>query len=313
MFGAPRTDRLNQRGWYCVIGQDPSGTSTAVVPADMFKLSPCPGSGPRGLYWRGLCWRGLYCRDVDFDGDDNVEHGVRTRAFHLRNASGNVPGMLWTPLDAGGSRPLVLIGHGASGHKSEDYVTAVARRLVRSSGFAAASIDGPVHGERAPVGVVDPGHVMMVFAKQWGSNPDLTDEVVADWRAVISALRALPDVGEGPLGYWGLSMGTIFGLPLLAAEPRFGAAVLGLMGRTGPTEKRLVESASKVDCPVLFLAQWDDELFRRDSVIELFDAIASRDKTLHANLGRHAEVPPREFDDTLRFLSSQLSPTGKTK
>lgn len=32
----------------------------------------------------------------------------------------------------------------------------------------------------------------------------------------------------GPVGFWGISQGARVGLPLLAAEPRITAAVLGL-------------------------------------------------------------------------------------
>ena len=56
-------------------------------------------------------------------------------------------------------------------------------------------------------------------------------------------------------------MGTILGLPVVAAEPRISVAVLGLAGIAGPTKQRLADDAKSVRCPVLFLVQWDDELF----------------------------------------------------
>jgi hypothetical protein len=49
--------------------------------------------------------------------------------------------------------------------------------------------------------------------------------------AVVRSLAAVPGLlaeHAGPVGFWGLSRGARAGLPLLAAEPRSDAAVLGL-------------------------------------------------------------------------------------
>jgi dienelactone hydrolase len=241
-----------------------------------------------------------------FVGEDDVQRGIRTRRFEVVRGERTVPGLLWTPYDAQGQRPLVLIGHGASGSKAEEYVVALARRLVHRHEFAAAAIDGPIHGDRTLPGADDPTQLMMVFAKIWGSDPTLTDEMIADWRAALTELQAIPEVGAGPVGYWGLSMGTIFGLPLVAAESQIKAAVLGLMGNVGPTKERIIKDAADVTCPLLFLLQWDDELFKRESAFELFDLIGSSDKRLHANKGTHAAVPSDEFEATQTFLARQL-------
>src|ERR1039458_10620992 len=80
--------------------------------------------------------------------DDEESQGVRERRFDLDRGGRIVPGLLWTPVGAAGPRPLVLLGHGGSGHKRQDYALSLARRLVRHHGFGAASIDGPVHGDR---------------------------------------------------------------------------------------------------------------------------------------------------------------------
>jgi hypothetical protein len=105
-------------------------------------------------------------------------------------------------------------------------------------------------------------------------------------------------------------MGTILGLPFVAAEARVKAAVLGLMGRTGPTKQRHAEDAATIHVPVLFLVQWDDELFARERAFELFDDLATSDKRLHAGTGKHSEISPAEFDDTERFLATHLGPVA---
>jgi dienelactone hydrolase len=239
---------------------------------------------------------------------ETSSRGVRERRFNLDRAGRVIPGLVWTPEDAPAPLPLVLIGHGASGSKREPYVVAVARRFVRHHGFAAVAIDGPIHGDRRADGGASPDLAFLEFGQLWRDDPTMTDQMVEDWRAVLDAVRDLGDVGAGPLGWWGLSMGTIIGLPVVAAEPRIQAAVLGLMGIVGPTKKRIEADARGLGCPVLLLQQWDDELFARQSTLDLFDAIGSKEKQLHANPGRHTDVPPDEFEATTAFLARHLRP-----
>lgn len=235
---------------------------------------------------------------------------MRHRAFALDPGGREIPGALWTP--AGPSEApaaLVLLGHGASGSKYESYVRKLGRSLAADYRLAAAAIDGPVHGSRRQDG--DGGtRAMLDFATAWSSDPGLTDRMVEDWRRTLDALLGLPGI-TGPVGYFGLSMGTIFGLPFVAAEPRITAAVLGLMGMTGPTSERIRLAAPRVTCPVLFLLQWADELFARDKALELFEAIASSEKTLHANPGPHGAVPERELAESARFLAGHLVPAAE--
>lgn len=233
---------------------------------------------------------------------DVTEQGVRERRFEVACQGRVVPGLLWTPEAGAAARPLVLIGHGGTQHKGSDYVRMLARRLARHHGISAAAIDGPVHGERSPVDIADADLVREAFRKAW-ERPETSDEMVADWRAALRGLDGLP---VGPVGYWGLSMGTIFGLPLAAAEPRIEVAVLGLMGVHGPSAERLERDAARVLCPTLFLLQWDDELVPRETALALFHALGARDKRLHAHPGRHTEVPAEEFLASQEFLARHL-------
>ena len=72
----------------------------------------------------------------------------------------------------------------------------------------------------------------------------------------------------------------------------------------------LAGAAARVTIPVQFLLQWDDEQIPRESGLALFDAFASREKSLHANPGRHADVPMFEVESSLRFFGRHLSPGG---
>src|SRR5207302_11122904 len=111
--------------------------------------------------------------------------------------------------------------------------------------------------------------------------------MVADWTATLAELRGLDDVGAGLLGYWGLSMGTMFGAPFVAATPDVRVAVLGLMGTFEP-QNPWTAAARSIGQPVLFLAQLDDELIPFDRAVNLFRALGSNDKRMHANPGLHS-------------------------
>ena len=45
--------------------------------------------------------------------------------------------------------------------------------------------------------------------------------------------------------------------------------------------------------------------------LELFGAFASREKTLHANSGRHMDLPRFELDSSQRFFARHLNEPGR--
>lgn len=241
--------------------------------------------------------------------EEKVEsEGVIERPFELEVDGRRVPGVLWTPERATGKLPLVLIGHGGSQHKRGNGHLGVVRQFVRDYGCAAAAIDGPVHGDRRLDGGLEPARVFEDAMVSW-ANADILDDMAADWRATLDALVQLEDFAVGPVGYWGLSMGALYGVPLLASDNRVAAAVLGLWGLAGTapeTWKKLATCAPSVACPLLFLAQLENQLFPLDGTLDLFGKLGSTDKRLHLNVGTHGEVPPEEYETTIHFLVERL-------
>ncbi|WP_031522500.1 dienelactone hydrolase family protein [Streptomyces sp. NRRL F-5123] len=240
--------------------------------------------------------------------ESSAADGVRTRQFLL----GDIPGVLWTPDGAGpGSRPLVLVGHGGGQHKEAPLVTARAERFVRECGFAVAAVDVPGHGERPTDPELDAlatanGARIAAGAEPYPLIADFQGLVarrtVPEWRAVLDALQGLDDIGAGPVGYWGVSLGCGLGVPFAAAEPRVRAAVLGLSGA-----RALAQDAARVTVPVRFLLAWDDERIPRAEGLALFDAFGSADKSLHAHPGPHsAPLPADEPADAARFFARHL-------
>ena len=238
-------------------------------------------------------------------GEPEVSRGVSERRFDLDVEGTTVPGILWTPENATGTRPLVLIGHGGSQHKRAPNVLALARRLVRHLDYAAAAIDGPMHGDR-----VDGGHELTLDTLRERMGQRSQEEVAqafraarVEWQQTLTELKKVEGVGDGPTGYWGLSMGTVIGLPFVASETRIDAAVLGLMGLMADARG---ESARSITIPVLFLVQWDDELVKRTDALTLFDTLATKDKTMHVNPGIHVAVPAAEIQASEDFFAKHL-------
>jgi dienelactone hydrolase len=244
---------------------------------------------------------------MDIVGEPQISHGVVERRFDVAGATEAVPGIVWTPEGATGSRPLVLIGHGGSGHKRMPYVLSLARRLVRHQGWAVAAIDGPGHGDRAGTADEGPGADEHGLRRAFLSRiAAAAASMSADWTATYREVQELDEVGTGPLGYWGVSMGTMLGLPTVAATPEVRCAVFGLMG-TFTDADPWAAAAPEVTCPVLFLVQTDDELVPPERALTLFRAIGSTDKRMHAHPGAHAAVPLEEIDASEAFLARHLT------
>ena len=232
--------------------------------------------------------------------------GVREQLFTL----GEIPGVLWAPDGATGPRPLILLGHGGGQHKKAPGMLHRARRFVVEGGFAVVAADVPNHGDRpadeALQRIAEANQARADAGEDLGGliaefQAFVARRTVPEWQSVLTAVQDLDEVGTGPAGYWGTSLGCGLGVPFVAAEPRIRAAVLGLGGASAGTA-----DAARITVPVQFLLQWDDERVPRAEGLALYDAFASAEKSLHANPGRHGESPLFEVDSNLRFFTRHL-------
>ncbi|BBG01302.1 MULTISPECIES: alpha/beta hydrolase [Pseudonocardia] len=235
--------------------------------------------------------------------DDLVE-----TAFSLDD----VPGILWTPTTPAAATtpsPLVLLGHPGDLRRMHPRLLARARSCI-AAGFAAATLELPGTGDRPRRAEADRARADLQRAVRAGEPvPDdvvdrlvlpLVEQAVPEWRAALDALLARPDLC-GPVAWSG---GIIsLGVRMAVIEPRIAAAVL-FAGSYVP--RAIVEEARAVTVPLLVLLQWDDEGNDRQHALDLFDALGSREKTLHANTGGHTGVPAFEGDDAARFLVRHL-------
>jgi dienelactone hydrolase len=226
------------------------------------------------------------------------------RDFTIERGGKAIPGVVWQPARATGAQPLVLMGHGGTGHKRSPKLERMAEIFTTGYGWWAAAIDGPVHGARGPV-------TDSAYREMW-KRPTVVQDMIDDWTAVLDALTLLDEIDKTRIGYWGVSMGTMFGLPYVASDARIRAAVLGKAGMRGSSVQRsgidrhFKVHAARVTVPVLFNIQWDDERFDRDGQTELYESLGSTDKRLHAYPGRHSDDGPEALESSAAFLHRYL-------
>lgn len=247
--------------------------------------------------------------------DEICEKGVVERRINLTVNREIVPGIHWLPEAIATPYPTVLIGHGGTQHKRVQNVLGLARTLVRHGGYGVVALDAPGHGDRMTEEQMQQ-QAELIARRQGDRLAPLSErrirslsgvaaQAVAEWKALLDDLASNPQWANGPFGYWGVSMGTAFGVPLLASEPRIVAGVLGL-GALREGADNLRGQAAHIEIPLLFLFQWDDELMTREGGLALWDAFGAEEKTMHINPGPHVGIPIFERDAALAFYKRHL-------
>ena len=252
---------------------------------------------------------------------EKVEDGVVVRRFDLTVEGQVVPGLHWTPEGASGRGPTILFGHGGFQSKEAPNIVAMAESMAREQGYASVALDAPRHGDRRTEEQMREQEETLRRLREGGAGASrgaarrpavaaVTDEgegeerreprMVREWKALLDELGA----DAGPFGYWGVSMGARYGIPLAATEPRITAAVFGLYG-LGPDDA-FRSVAESITVPLLFLFQYDDELMTPAAGLKLWEAFGSKEKTMHINPGPHVGIPAFERASSAAFFARHL-------
>jgi hypothetical protein len=245
---------------------------------------------------------------------ETSSNGVIERNFLLNE----ITGVLWSPTSGAVGSPLVLAGHSGGMHKKAPGLVASALQLVTTYGYTVAAIDAPGHGDRAR-NLQDRQWADAIHRARAAGEPiapividystSLAKRAVPEWQATLDALQTLPEIGvDAPIGYGGVTLGVVTGVMLTAVESRIAAASFGSVF----VDDALIEAARKITVPVEYQIPWDDEEFDPKLGVALFEAFASKEKTLHAHSGGHYPVPDYERDSSARFFARHLGRTTDT-
>lgn len=245
--------------------------------------------------------------DIMWTGEGVRVDGVMERDFTVQGERDAITGVLWAPERIPAGSPLVLIGHGGGGHKRAPSVVPTAQGFVREHGIPAVIIDAPGHGDRGGAQSRSPEYYAL-----WLDAKRMTDHATADWKRVLTAFLETGMFDAARVGWSGMSMGSLIGVPYVASETRLKAAALGLCGFTGVTPNQgggsavLQAAAPHVTVPLIFMLQWDDERFDRPGSLAMFEAFGATDKRLVWHMGPHAEMPEEGRRHARAFLAERL-------
>lgn len=208
----------------------------------------------------------------------------------------DIPCSIWSATK--NPRGVVLLGHGLGVDRYHETVLVPAKLLALEYRAAVLVPEIPLHGVRDEF-PDDPSGLLRRWQNFWASGGHAS--VCAEFRAL---LRYVATIYTLPVAYFGLSLGTQYGLPFLAQTREVRSAVLGLFGSQPPPRTPLMNRyAPAVRCPVYFVQKIDDELHSTASSTHLFSTLGSLEKVLDATPGPHGATSMASLRKACAFLA----------
>jgi len=211
-----------------------------------------------------------------------------------------VPGLMFLPRESEGKLPLVLIQHPATASKDDYFVEEPAKAWARR-GWASAGLDAPMHGDRAD-------HDPLAILRDMSRFPAVAAQFAAEVSAAIDLVAATYPIDLSRLGFVGYSLGSMLGLPAVAIDGRFKAAVFCLVGEgaaTGAAPGPASYVSKLGDVAIRLVGKTNDELIPRESTDALYEALPG-DKDIVWLPGGHFEIGPDVIKAAGEWLKEHL-------
>jgi hypothetical protein len=195
---------------------------------------------------------------------------------------------------------LVLFGHGLSVDRFDQTVLVPARLLAGKFNFTVIVPELPFHGERA-----DKERSWDDFTVAWQSfwAGEGRGQILREWNRIYTFAKET----DLPIMFFGLSLGTQYGIMFLSQQFEIKAAVLGLFGSKPPPRSIVMNHcAPLVRAPVYFIQKLDDEIHPKETSLHLFESLGSEQKVLDASQGRHQSVSLESLNQSCSFLTGRI-------
>ncbi|HEY2930116.1 MAG TPA: alpha/beta fold hydrolase [Acidobacteriota bacterium] len=155
---------------------------------------------------------------------DETTAGEGWKQFHFSfsaDSENRVPGVLLTPTQGTGKRPVVIVLHG-TGSSKERQISFLKDLVGR--GFIAVAIDTPYHGERAPKGRTEYVQALIRAYMTSQEHPFLY-QTVWDVMRLVDYLSTRSDADASRVGLIGFSKGGVEAHLTAAVDPRIAVTV----------------------------------------------------------------------------------------
>jgi len=207
-----------------------------------------------------------------------------------------IPCSIWSA--TGTPRGIVLLGHGLGVDRFDRTVRGPMEMLTREHGAAVVVPEIPLHGVRADPRD-DPSAIVDRWQRFWGAGG-----IEATCAELHRLTRFCEETfGALPLAYFGVSLGTQYGIPFLAQTTIVKSAILGLFGSRPPPKTPVMNNfAPAVHCPVYFIQKLDDEIHPAESTSHLFSTLGATDKVLDSTSGKHGATSVEVLRNACAFL-----------
>ena len=222
----------------------------------------------------------------------------------------HIPCSIWSASTR--PRGVVLLGHGLGVDRFDSTVRVPVEILAEEHHAAVVVPEIPLHGVRA-MADDDPAGIVDRWQRFWigGGMESVAAELDLLTRFCRQRFEYLP------IAYFGLSLGTQYGVPFLAQTEGVGSAVLGLFGsQPAPKTPVMNRFAPAVRCPVYFIQKLDDEIHSAESTTHLFSTLGATEKVLDSTSGTHRQTSMQSLRSACTFLVSraqfvQLGPSRR--
>ncbi len=224
-----------------------------------------------------------------------------------------MPGRLWSPQEGEDPFPLVLLSHGAGGAKDAPNMDAAAG-LWAMRGLAVASIDLPLHGERAEAKLSQ----LLLAELSAGDGPlglaaEFVRQTLSDLSRALQAVAELPEIDADRIGYAGFSLDSIVGAPFCSGAPLVRAAAL-VIGGAGPEIQDLGAAgpiAAFSPRPLLLVNARNDKGISHETAEALFEAAGEPKEQLCFD-GTHTQLPDATLKAMFEFFAEHLEVSRPT-